>query len=128
MIEILLIIILLIILAPVIGILIGGFFNIVGSLLSLIFKSYIFFLIGASIVGVFFLSVQLFAENYLYVFPPILTMIATVSYFKREEIKSLYIINEKKIITEAAKISENLILRTIIVILLIIIVYLLIFN
>ena len=128
MIEILLIIILLIILAPVIGILIGGFFNIVGSLLSLIFKSYIFFLIGASIVGVFFLSVQLFAENYLYVFPPILTMIATVSYFKREEIKSLYIINEKKIITQAAKISENLILRTIIVILLIIIVYLLIFN
>jgi hypothetical protein len=128
MIEILLIIILLIILAPVIGILIGGFFNIVGSLLSLIFKSYLFFIIGASIVGVFFLSVQLFAENYLYVFPPILTMIATVSYFKREEIKSLYIINEKKIITEAAKISENLILRTIIVILLIIIVYLLIFN
>tara|TARA_R110000851_G_scaffold292319_1_gene446798 strand:+ start:101 stop:487 length:387 start_codon:yes stop_codon:yes gene_type:complete len=128
MIEILLIIILLIILAPVIGILIGGFFNIVGSLLSLIFKSYVFFIIGASIVGVFFLSVQLFAENYLYVFPPILTMIATVSYFKREEIKSLYIINEKKIITEAAKISENLILRTIIVILLIIIVYLLIFN
>jgi len=128
MIEILLIIILLIILAPVIGILIGGFFNIVGSLLSLIFKSYVFFIIGASIVGVFFLSVQLFAENYLYVFPPILTMIATISYFKREEIKSLYIINEKKIITEAAKISENLILRTIIVILLIIIVYLLIFN
>ena len=37
-------------------------------------------------------------------------------------------INEKKIITKAAKISENLILRTIIVILLIIIVYFLIFN
>ena len=128
MIEILLIIILLVILAPFIGILIGGFFNIVGSLLSLIFKSYVFFIISASIVGVFFLSVQLFAENYLYVFPPILTMIATISYFKREEIKSLYIINEKKIITKAAKISENLILRTIIVILLIIIVYLLIFN
>tara|TARA_B100000780_G_C20756706_1_gene300602 strand:+ start:72 stop:455 length:384 start_codon:yes stop_codon:yes gene_type:complete len=127
MVAILLIIILLILLAPIIGILLGGFFNMVGVIISLIFKSYVFFLIAASIVGVFYLSVQLFAENYLYVFPPILTMIATVSYFKREEIKSLYIINEKKIITKASQISENLILRTTIVILLIIIVYLLIF-
>ena len=79
-----------------VAILLGGFFNMVGVIISLIFKSYVFFLIVASIVGVHYLSVQLFAENYLYVFPPILTMIATVPYFKREEIKSLYITNEKK--------------------------------
>ena len=128
MLEILLIIICLIILAPIIGILIGGFFNAVGTLVSLMFKSFLFFLIGSAIISIFYLSVRLFSENYLYIFPPILTMIITISYFKREAIKSLYILSEKKIITKAKQISQNLILRIIIIILLIIIAYLLIFK
>jgi|TARA_B110000858_G_C17533444_1_gene350269 hypothetical protein len=128
MLEFLLIILLLIILGPFLGMLIGGFFNTVGALLSLLFKSYLFFVIGAAIVSMFFLTVHLFSENFLYIFPPILTMIITISYFKREEIKSLYIISEKRIITKANQISQNLILRITIVILLIIIFYLLIFK
>ena len=127
MLEILLIILCIIILLPFIGFLIGGFFNVVGALLALLFKSYLFFLTGSAIISIFYLSVYLFSENYLYIFPPILTMIITISYFKREEIKSLYIISEKKIITKANQISQNSILRAIIVILLIIITYLLIF-
>jgi len=128
MLEILLIIICIIILAPFITMLFGGFFNTVGFLLSLLFKSYLFFLIGGAIISIFYLSVHLFSKNYLYIFPPILTMIITISYLKREEIKSLYIISEKKIITKANQISQNSILRAIIVILLIIIIYLLIFQ
>ena len=128
MLEILLIILFIIILLPFIGFLIGGFFNVVGALLALLFKSYLLFLIGSAIISIFYLSVYLFSENYLYIFPPILTMIITISYFKREEIKSLYIISEKRIITKANQISQNLILRITIVILLIIIFYLLIFK
>ena len=128
MLEILLIILFIIILLPFIGFLIGGFFNVVGALLALLFKSYLFFLTGSAIISIFYLSVYLFSENYLYIFPPILTMIITISYFKREEIKSLYIISEKRIITKANQISQNLILRITIVILLIIIFYLLIFK
>ena len=128
MLEILLIILFIIILLPFIGFLIGGFFNVVGALLALLFKSYLFFLTGSAIISIFYLSVYLFSENYLYIFPPILTMIITISYFKREEIKSLYIISEKKIITKANQISQNSILRAIIVILLIIIIYFLIFQ
>ena len=127
MVEILLIILLLFILAPIIGILIGGFFNAVGAILSFIFKSFFVVLFVVCIFTLFTTSMKLFSEYYLYIFPPFLTMIATVLYFKRVQLKKTYISNEKIIINRLNKISQNSILRAIIVILLIIITYLLIF-
>ena len=75
MVEILLIILLLFILAPIIVILIGGFFNAVGAIFSFIFKSSFIVLFVVCIFTLFTISMKLFSEYYLYIFPPFLTMI-----------------------------------------------------
>ena len=68
--------------------------------------------------------IDLTANYYPYILPALITLVATVVYFKKKEIKKIYTTIENNLKNKVSKITENFILRTIIVILIVIILYL----
>ena len=122
----LIIIILAILLAPIVAILIGGFFGASVSFFSAIFSLVVVIAIGGLLLGFGLAIIDLAADHYLYILPALVTLIATVFYFKKKEIKKFYTTIENNLKIKVSKITENLILRTIIVILIILMFYLVI--
>ena len=122
----LIIIILAILLAPIVAILIGGFFGASVSFFSAIFNFVVVIVIGSLLLGFGLAIIDLAADHYLYILPAIVTLLATVFYFKKKEIKKFYTTIENNLKIKVGKITENFILRTIIVILMILMFYLVI--
>ena len=122
----LLIIILAIILAPIVAILVGGLFGAAGNVFSLVFQWAVVLLIIFFIYGLGATIIDLTENYYTYILPPLITLVATVVYFKKKEIKKIYTTIENNLKNKVSKITENFILRTIIVILIVIILYLII--
>ena len=124
--EILIIIILAILLAPIVGILVGGLFGATVGFFALIFRLAVVFLIIGFIIGLGTMIIELTANYYQYILPALITLVASVVYFKKKEIKKIYTTIENNFKNKVSKITENFILRTIIVILIVIILYLII--
>ena len=122
----LLIIILAIILAPIVAILVGGLFGAAGNVFSLVFQWAVVLLIIFFIYGLGATIIDLTENYYPYILPALITLVATVVYFKKKEIKKIYTTIENNLKNKVSKITENFILRTIIVILIVIILYLII--
>ena len=122
----LLIIILAIILAPIVAILVGGLFGATVNFFSFVFLGAAVLLIIFIIYGLGATIIDLTENYYPYILPALITLVATVVYFKKKEIKKIYttIVNNLK--NKVSKITENFILRTIIIILIVIILYLMI--
>jgi hypothetical protein len=124
--QLLLIIILAILLAPIVGILVGGFFGATVGFFAVIFRCVVVFLIIGFIFVLGDLIIKLTANYYQYILPALITLIASVLYFKKKEIKKIYTTIESNFKNKVSKITENFILRTIIIILIVIILYLII--
>ena len=124
--EILIIIILAILLAPIVGMLVGGLFGATVGFFALIFQWAVVLLIIFFIIGLGAMIIELTANYYQYILPALITLVATVVYFKKKEIKKIYTTIENNLKNKVSKITENFILRTIIVILIVIILYLII--
>ena len=124
--ELLLIIILAIILAPIAAILVGGLFGVAASFFSSVFLGAAVLLIILIIYGLGATIIDLTENYYPYILPALITLVATVVYFKKKEIKKIYTTIENNLKNKVSKITENFILRTIIVILIVIILYLII--
>ena len=124
--ELLIIIILAILLAPIVGILVGGFFGATAQFFAVIFRWVVVFLIIGFIFGLGSLIIELTANYYQYILPALITLIASVLYFKKKEIKKIYTTIENNFKNKVSKITENSILRTIIIILIVIILYLIV--
>ena len=122
----LIIIILAIILAPIVGILVGGLFGAAVGFFAFIFQWAVVLLIIFFIIGLGAMIIELTANYYQYILPALITLVATVVYFKKKEIKKIYTTIENNLKNKVSKITENFILRTIIVILIVIILYLII--
>ena len=106
--------------------LIGGFFGASVSFFSAIFNLVVVIAIGGLLLGFGLEIIDLAADHYLYILPALVTLIATVFYFKKKEIKKFYTTIENNLKIKVSKITENFILRTIIVILIILMFYLVI--
>ena len=124
--ELLIIIILAILLAPIVGILVGGLFGATVGFFALIFRLAVVFLIIGFIIGLGHLIIELTANYFQYILPALITLVASVVYFKKNEIKKIYATIENNIKDKVSKINEKFILRTIIAILIVIILYLII--
>ena len=124
--QLLLIIILAILLAPIVGLLVGGFFGATVGFFTVIFRCVVVFLIIGFIFVLGDLIIKLTANYYQYILPALITLIASVLYFKKKEIKKIYTTIESNFKNKVSKITENFILRTIIIILIVIILYLII--
>ena len=124
--QLLLIIILAILLAPIVGLLVGGFFGATAQFSAVIFRWVVVFLIIGFIFVLGDLIIKLTANYYQYILPALITLIASVLYFKKKEIKKIYTTIESNFKNKVSKITENFILRTIIIILIVIILYLII--
>ena len=124
--ELLIIIILAILLAPIVGILVGGLFGATVGFFALIFRLAVVFLIIGFIIGLGTIIIEFTANYYQYILPALITLVASVVYFKKKEIKKFYTTIDNNFKNKVSKITENLILRTIIVILIVIILYLII--
>ena len=122
----LLIIILAIILAPIVAILVGGLFGTAVKFFSFVFLGAAVLLIIFIIYGLGATIIDLTENYYPYILPALITLVATVVYFKKKEIKKIYTTIENNLKNKVSKITENFILRTIIVILIVIILYLII--
>ena len=122
----LLIIILAIILAPIVAILVGGLFGATVNFFSFVFLWAVALLIIFFIYGLGATIIDLTENYYPYILPALITLVATVVYFKKKEIKKIYTTIENNLKNKVSKITENFILRTIIVILIVIILYLII--
>ena len=122
----LLIIILAIILAPIVAILVGGLFGATVNFFSFVFLGAAVLLIIFIIYGLGATIIDLTENYYPYILPALITLVATVVYFKKKEIKKIYTTIENNLKNKVSKITENFILRTIIVILIVIILYLII--
>ena len=122
----LLIIILAIILAPIVAILVGGLFGAATNVFSFVFLWAVALLIIFFIYGLGATIIDLTENYYPYILPALITLVATVVYFKKKEIKKIYTTIENNLKNKVSKITENFILRTIIVILIVIILYLII--
>ena len=122
----LLIIILAIILAPIVAILVGGLFGAAVNFFSFVFLGAVALLIIFFIFGLGATIIDLTENYYPYILPALITLVATVVYFKKKEIKKIYTTIENNLKNKVSKITENFILRTIIVILIVIILYLII--
>ena len=122
----LIIIILAIILAPIVAILVGGLFGATVNFFSFVFLGAAVLLIIFIIYGLGATIIDLTENYYTYILPPLITLVATVVYFKKKEIKKIYTTIENNLKNKVSKITENFILRTIIVILIVIILYLII--
>ena len=124
--ELLLIIILALILAPIVAILLGGLFGAAAKAFSSVFLGAAVLLIILIIYGLGATIIDLTENYYPYILPALITLVATVVYFKKKEIKKIYTTIENNFKNKVSKITENFILRTIIVILIVIILYLII--
>ena len=124
--ELLLIIILAIILAPIVAVLVGGLFGAAANFFSFVFLGAAVLLIIFIIYGLGATIIDLTENYYPYILPALITLVATVVYFKKKEIKKIYTTIENNLKNKVSKITENFILRTIIVILIVIILYLII--
>ena len=122
----LIIIILAIILAPIVAILVGGLFGAAVNFFSFVFLGAAVLLIIFIIYGLGATIIDLTENYYPYILPALITLVATVVYFKKKEIKKIYTTIENNLKNKVSKITENFILRTIIVILIVIILYLII--
>ena len=122
----LIIIILAIILAPIVAILVGGLFGATVNFFSFVFLGAAVLLIIFIIYGLGATIIDLTENYYPYILPALITLVATVVYFKKKEIKKIYTTIENNLKNKVSKITENFILRTIIVILIVIILYLII--
>ena len=122
----LIIIILAIILAPIVAILVGGLFGAAVNFFSFVFLCAVTLLIIFFIFGLGATIIDLTENYYPYILPALITLVATVVYFKKKEIKKIYTTIENNLKNKVSKITENFILRTIIVILIVIILYLII--
>ena len=122
----LLIIILAIILAPIVAILVGGLFGATVNFFSFVFLGAAVLLIIFIIYGLGATIIDLTENYYPYILPALITLVVTVVYFKKKEIKKIYTTIENNLKNKVSKITENFILRTIIVILIVIILYLII--
>jgi len=122
----LIIIILAIILAPIVAILVGGLFGAAVKFFSFVFLGAVALLIIFFIFGLGATIIDLTENYYPYILPALITLVATVVYFKKKEIKKIYTTIENNLKNKVSKITENFILRTIIVILIVIILYLII--
>jgi len=124
--ELLIIIILAILLAPVVGALAGGLFGATAVFFVTAFRLATVFLIIGFIIGLGHLIIELTANYFQYILPALITLVASVVYFKKNEIKKIYATIENNIKDKVSKINEKFILRTIIAILIVIILYLII--
>ena len=126
--DLFIIIILAICLAPIVAILAGGLFGAAVGFFAFIFQWAVVLLIISIIYALGRTIIDLTANYYPYILPALITLVATVVYFKKKEIKKIYttIVNNLK--NKVSKITENFILRTIIVILIVIILYLIFFS
>ena len=122
------IIVLAILLAPVIGILLGGFFGATAYFFSTIFKIAFVIAIAGFMIGLGAIIISIATTNYPYILTALITLLLTVFYFKKKEIKNFYNQLENSLKNKVSKINENFILRTIIVILIVIILYLIILK
>ena len=93
---------------------------------SFIFQGAVVLLIISIIYALGTTIIDLTANYYPYILPALITLVATVVYFKKKEIKKIYTTIENNLKNKVSKITENFILRTIIVILIVIILYLII--
>ena len=122
--EVLIIIIAAIILAPIVAILVGGLFGAAANAFSSVFQWAVVLLMISIIYVLGRTIIDLTANYYPYILPALITLVATVVYFKKKEIKKIYTTIENNLKNKVSKITENFILRTIIVILIVIILYL----
>ena len=113
----LIIIILAIILAPIVAILVGGLFGAAAKAFSSVFQLAVVLVIIFIIYGLGATIIDLTENYYPYILPALITLVATVVYFKKKEIKKIYTTIENNLKNKVSKITENFILRTIIVIL-----------
>ena len=119
-------IILALILAPIVAILLGGLFGAAAKAFSSVFQLAVVLVIILIIYALGRTIIDLTANYYPYILPALITLVASVVYFKKKEIKKIYTTIENNFKNKVSKITENFILRTIIVILIVIILYLII--
>ena len=87
--QLLLIIILAILLAPIVGLLVGGFFGATAEFFAVIFRWVAVFLVIGFIFGLGSLIIKLTANYYQYILPALITLIASVLYFKKKQLRFL---------------------------------------